>query len=73
MSMYDDLGNAVVSLNTRLIATMAERARYRDALSLIRETEGKVCPEFGTCDHPACMSSYAAWAIADEALSGPRT
>ena len=72
MSMYDDLGNAVVSLNTRLIATMAERARYRDALSLIRETEGRVCPEFTICTHESCRSSYTAWAIADEAL-GPRT
>lgn len=40
-----------------------------DALELIRRDEGKVCPEFELCTHAACNSSYAAWAIADEALA----
>jgi hypothetical protein len=38
------------------------------ALREIREKYGKVCEEYLTCKHPACESSYGAWAIADEAL-----
>ena len=38
------------------------------ALEDIRESQGKVCPIFEICEHTACNSSYAAWAIADKAL-----
>lgn len=46
-----------------------ERDRYKAALEEIKRSEGKVCSEFMTCDHRSCNSSYAAWAIADEALT----
>lgn len=39
-----------------------------DALQAIKRDEGKVCDEYETCEHRACQSSYAAWAIADAAL-----
>lgn len=42
----------------------------RQALERIKTEEGKVCPEFQICEHESCRSSYAAWAIADEALTG---
>ena len=47
---------------------LAELERYQAALAEIRDTQGKVCSEYETCDHVACRSSYAAWAIADKAL-----
>lgn len=39
-------------------------------LETIRERAGAVCPEYETCEHPACQASYAAWALADRYLSG---
>lgn len=42
--------------------------RYRAALEEIRRDAGRVCARFGLCDHDACISSYAAWVIADKAL-----
>lgn len=50
----------------------AELDRLRAALVEIVETEGQVCGEYDRCSHPACASSYAAWAIADRAL-GPQS
>lgn len=44
-----------------------EVEQLRAALELVHE-EGRVCPEYETCDHAACQSSYTSWAIADEAL-----
>lgn len=44
--------------------------RLQEALANIRENEGKVCAEYELCTHPACKSSYAAWAIASKALEG---
>ena len=52
----------------RLITTETERNTYRAALEEIRANYGKVCQEFELCEHPACESSYGAWATADEAL-----
>lgn len=49
--------------------TLAERDRYHKALEKIRHAEGLVCEIFEICKHRACNSSYAAWAIADEALN----
>jgi hypothetical protein len=43
-----------------------------EALRRIKDEEGKVCDQFEVCDHRACNSSYAAWAIADEYLGGDR-
>lgn len=54
----------------RLITTETERNTYRDALEEIRTRYGHVCTEFELCEHPACESSYGAWAVADEALRG---
>lgn len=57
-------------LAAQVVAAVNESAALRAALVEIRETEGRVCAEHDTCTHPACQSSYAAWAIADEALGG---
>ena len=38
------------------------------ALREIRDKQGKVCDEYEVCNHPACISSYTSWAIADKAL-----
>lgn len=45
-------------------------AKLEAALKLIKDEEGKVCENFGSCTHRACNSSCAAWMIADEALGG---
>lgn len=50
-----------------LHAAEAERDRLRAALEQIRDRYGAVCEEYTTCTHPACESSYGAWATADEA------
>lgn len=50
---------------------MIEADQLREALEQIRLVAGKVCDSYETCDHPACQSSYAAWAIADKALQRP--
>ncbi len=39
-----------------------------EALEEIRTTQGKTCAIYEICEHVACDSSYAAWAIADKAL-----
>ncbi len=39
------------------------------ALEEIRTTQGKTCAIYEICEHVACDSSYAAWAIADKALN----
>ena len=44
-------------------------AGLRRALEEIKRDEGRVCENFELCTHAACKSSYAAWAIADKALS----
>lgn len=79
--MVDDLDKTLMELHTRrenfeimtkrLIATENERNIYRMALEEIRTNYGKVCQEFELCEHPACASSYGAWAVADEALCSP--
>jgi hypothetical protein len=38
------------------------------ALEQIKREEGKVCDQYEICEHRACQSSYAAWAIADATL-----
>ena len=40
----------------------------REALAKIKSEQGRVCPEFETCKHAACKSSYDSWVIADRAL-----
>lgn len=49
---------------------LAEYERLRAALLTIQQHYGQVCDTYELCDHPACMSSYGAWAIADGALNG---
>ncbi len=44
-------------------------AGLRRALEEIKRDQGRVCENFELCMHTACQSSYAAWAIADKALS----
>jgi hypothetical protein len=51
------------------MARLEERCRmYEEALIRIRDNEGVVCNDFGSCDHAACRSSFDSWAIADQAL-----
>lgn len=47
-----------------------ENHNFRVALETIRAYYGKVCKDFEICQHPACRSSYGAWAVADETLHG---
>lgn len=47
-----------------------ENATLRAALLTIWQHDGQVCDTYDLCDHPACQSSYGAWAIADAALRG---
>ena len=48
---------------------LSERDRLQAALQEIRNSYGKVCSGFELCTHPACASSYGAWATADMALN----
>lgn len=45
------------------------RRKLRKALGSIKSTQGKVCQSFEVCEHAACASSYAAWAISDKAIA----
>ena len=56
-----DKGNEIDELERGLSLLTA-------ALREIRNKQGKVCTQYTTCEHAACASSYAAWAIADAAL-----
>jgi hypothetical protein len=50
---------------------LAKENRFLCAVLVeIRHQSGDVCAEFEKCDHPACRASYAAWSLADAALSG---
>lgn len=49
-------------------ALRAEHTRFREALAEIVSTYGQVCGAYDICTHPACRSSYSAWALADAAL-----
>lgn len=51
-----------------IAALVAEHARYKAALQLIRSHYGQVCDEYELCDHKGCYGSYGAWATADAAL-----
>jgi hypothetical protein len=42
--------------------------KYEKALREIKERKDQVCEDFELCTHPACKSSYEAFAIADQAL-----
>ena len=60
--------------SNQMQAALAERGdnpmvEVVEALRGIKANEGKVCEEFELCKHIACQSSYASWAIADEALA----
>ena len=44
--------------------------RLAKALQEIKDRPNQVCAEYETCKHSVCESSYAAFAIADEALKG---
>ena len=44
-------------------------ATAADVLRDIKEHYGSVCENFDLCKHPACMSSYSAWSMADEWLT----
>lgn len=51
--------------------TVEENFKYNqaiEALKTIKEEYGQVCENYETCRHPACASSYGAWAVADIAL-----
>jgi hypothetical protein len=55
-------------LDLTLIDGMVANRTLYAALKEIRATQGKVCPNFETCSHPGCQSSYSSWVIADNAL-----
>jgi hypothetical protein len=57
-------------LHTRASHYLAQRDFLWTALERVKAEGGKVCAEFEFCQHVACMSSYAAWSIADAALKG---
>lgn len=49
---------------------MDEAERLREILVHLHMHEGKVCPEFETCNHEACSSNYRVWSTIDAALQG---
>jgi len=49
---------------------MDEVERLKQFFMEIHMNEGKVCPEFETCKHPACSSNHRVWEMADAALQG---
>ena len=51
-----------------LLGKLAQLEIAIKALEEIRNTQGKVCEIYEICEHVSCSSSYASWAIADEAL-----
>lgn len=56
-------------VNQRRIDYLEDRIAHLEvALREIQCNEGKVCDHYEICEHRACQSSYAAWAIADAAL-----
>lgn len=67
----EDCANAIRKLvdEVERLRTEALTVRYRTALEKIHKEEGRVCTDFALCDHRGCDSSYAAWAIAEEALN----
>ncbi len=65
LDAYDKIAKAVDAMHKT-------DKRLHSALVEIKRECGQVCPEFETCDHAACRSSYTAWTIADKALSEER-
>lgn len=53
----------------RLADALERQQGVVEALRQIKAHEGKVCPQYETCQHESCASSYAAWVIADMALA----
>jgi hypothetical protein len=49
---------------------MDEVERLKQFFMEIHMNEGKVCPGFETCKHPACSSNHRVWEMADAALQG---
>jgi hypothetical protein len=62
------LGQAVALGYERPERLAHELQQARAALKSIRDNYGQVCPEYETCTHPWCASSYGAWATADAYL-----
>ena len=62
MDMVADLGSQIATERVRV-------EKYHEALKHIKDDLGKVCLEYEVCTHSACADSYAAWAIAVEALA----
>lgn len=53
-----------------IVDTLEKGMAALDTLHKIEDEEGKVCPDYETCRHPACASSYNSWMLANEALAG---
>ncbi len=49
---------------------MTTEERLLEFLLAMHMDEGKVCPEFETCRHPACRSNQVMWEMADAAIQG---
>jgi hypothetical protein len=60
----------ICELQIEVAELQKENHNFRVALETIRTCYGQVCEDFELCTHPACQSSYGAWAVADETLSG---
>ena len=63
------LGTRVQILEKERDKLVRQRDKLAEALQSIKGNQGKVCDEYELCHHRACASSYASWAIADEALA----
>lgn len=63
------LATEVAALRTENERLTTALATATAALAEIKEKEGRVCEDYGFCQHVACSSSYGAWAIADKALA----
>ena len=49
---------------------MTEEKRLKQFLLAIHMDQGKVCENYGVCDHISCKSNQATWELADSALQG---
>ena len=75
-AVHADATREINKLHTKLAAAEQRAETYRTlvgelvgALEKIKAEEGRVCDDYGHCQHTACASSYNAWAIADAALA----
>lgn len=59
----------IEALRNRLEQAQQRIGELEGALRKIRDEEGRVCELYEICTHLSCMSSYNAWAYADQSLT----